>query len=54
MEDILWIEDAVDTPITPFFNTSNLDMVGFVVSHKVVVWRNTFSTFTSAQNECVS
>jgi hypothetical protein len=32
------MEDIVDnTIVTPFFNTSNVDMVGFVVSHKVVV-----------------
>jgi hypothetical protein len=36
MGDILWIEYIVkNTHITPFFDTSNVGMVGFVDAHKV-------------------
>jgi hypothetical protein len=41
----LWIGDIVEnTPTIPFFNTSNVDIVRFVDSHKIVVQRNAFST----------
>jgi hypothetical protein len=52
MEDILWIEDIVKiTHITPFFNTTNVGMVGFVDPHKVLSLRSAFPMFASAQNE---
>ncbi len=49
---ILWIEDiAKITHITPFFNTTNVGMVGFVDPHKVLSLRSAFSMFAKAQNE---
>ncbi len=48
MENILWIEDIVEsTPITSFFSTSSVNMVGFVNPHKVVVQRIAFLTFAN-------
>jgi hypothetical protein len=53
MKNILCIEDIVEsTFITPFFNTSNINMAEFVDSHKVV-WMNAFSAFTIEKNESV-
>jgi hypothetical protein len=37
MEDMLWIEDIVDsTPTLQFFTNFEVDMVGFVNFHKVI------------------
>jgi hypothetical protein len=48
---MLWIESIFEsTLVPPFFTNSRVDMVGFVNLHKVVVKRNAFSTFPSAQN----
>jgi hypothetical protein len=46
MEDRLWIEDIVVA-----FHQFRFDMVSFMDLHKVVVRRNAFSIFPSAQNE---
>jgi hypothetical protein len=55
MKDILWIKDIVEcTKTTPFFDIFIVDMADFVYSHKVVAWRNKFSTIENAQNEGVS
>ncbi len=55
MEKILWIENIVEsTPITSFFSTSSVDMVGFVNPHKVVAQRIAFKNFANAQNGNVS
>ncbi len=54
MENILCIEDIVEsTLITPFLSTYNINMAEFVDSHKVV-WMNAFSAFKSEKNESVS
>jgi hypothetical protein len=51
MEDMLWIEDIVDsTPTLQFFTNFKVDMVGFVNFHKVIARRNAFLAFPSAQN----
>jgi len=51
MEDMLWIEDIVgSTPSPSILTNSRVDMVGFMDPHKVVVRRNAFLTFPSAQN----
>ncbi len=43
MEDILWIEDIVEsTPTLHFFTNFKVGMVGFVNLHKVVARRNAF------------
>jgi hypothetical protein len=43
MEDMLWIEDIVEsTLVPPFFINSRIDMVNFVNLHKVVT-RSAFS-----------
>jgi hypothetical protein len=37
MEEMLWIEDIVESPSAPpFWTNSRVDMVGFVYPHKVV------------------
>lgn len=55
MKKILCIEDIVEsTPITSFFSTSSVDMVGFVNPRKVVYQRNAFLTLANAQNGSVS
>jgi hypothetical protein len=52
MEDILWIENIVEsTPTLHFFTNFKVGMVGFVNLHKVVARRNAFSALPSAQNE---
>ncbi len=49
MEDMLWIEDIVEsTSTSPFLTTSRVDMVGFVDLHKVVARRSAFLAFPSA------
>jgi hypothetical protein len=49
MEDMLWIENIVETtPTPPFFTNFRVDMVGFVSAHNVIVKRNVFSTLLSA------
>jgi len=41
MEDMLWIEDIVEsTPIPSFWTNSKVDMVRFVYPHKVVARRS--------------
>jgi hypothetical protein len=48
MEDMLWIEDIVDSTSTPPFLTNfKIDMAGFVHSHKVVA-RRAFLAVSSA------
>jgi hypothetical protein len=48
MEDMLWIEDIVESTSTSLFLTnSKVDMVGFVDLHKVVARKNAFSAFPS-------
>ncbi len=50
LEDMLWIEEIVEsTPTPPFFTNSRVDIVGLVNLHKVVA-RNAFLVFPSAQN----
>jgi hypothetical protein len=51
MENMLWIEDIVDSkPTPPFFINLKIDMVDFMDSQKVIIKRSAFSTLTSAQN----
>jgi hypothetical protein len=51
MENMLWIEDIVDSkPTPPFFINFKIDMVDFMDSQKVIIKRSAFSTLTSAQN----
>ncbi len=51
MEDMLWIEDIVESTSTSLFLTnSKVDMVGFVDLHKVVARKNAFSAFPSEWN----
>jgi hypothetical protein len=48
MEDMLWIEDIVEsTPTPPFLTNSKVDMVGLVHLHKVVA-RSAFLVIPSA------
>jgi len=48
MENMLWIEDIVESTSTPpFLTNSRVDMAGFVHSHNVVV-KSAFSTLSSA------
>jgi len=48
MEEILWIEDIIDsTQAPPFFTTFRVDMASFVHPHKVVARRNAFSALPS-------
>jgi hypothetical protein len=55
MKDMLWIENIVEnTSAPPFFINSKVVIVGFVDPHKVVVGRNAFLAFPSAQNEIES
>jgi hypothetical protein len=50
MEDMLWIEDVVEsTPTTPYLTNSRIDMVNFVIPHKVE--RMHFQAFPSTRNE---
>jgi hypothetical protein len=51
LENILWIENVVESTSAPlFFTNSKIDMASFVNPHKVVVKRNASSAFPSAQN----
>jgi len=51
MENILWIENIVESTSTPlFFTNSKIDMASLVNPHEVVVKKNAFSAFPSAQN----
>jgi hypothetical protein len=51
MEDMIWIEDIVESTLTPpFLTNSKVDMTRFVYSYKVVVRRSAFSTLPSAWN----
>ncbi len=51
MEDILWIEDVVESTPTPLFLTNFIvDTASFVDPCKVVVRRNAFLIFSSARN----
>jgi hypothetical protein len=48
MEDVLWIEDIIEsTPTPPFFTNSRIDIASFVNLYKVVVKRNAFSTLSN-------
>jgi hypothetical protein len=50
MEDMLWIEDIVESTSTPpLFINSRVDMASFVKLHKVIK-RNAFLAFPSVQN----
>jgi hypothetical protein len=50
MQDMLWIENIVEsTHVPPFLINSRVDMANFVNPCKVVV-RSAFSVFSSAQN----
>ncbi len=50
MEEMLWIEDIVESPSAlPFRTNYKVDMVGFVYPHKVVA-RSAISTFWNAWN----
>ncbi len=50
MEDMLWIEDIVESTLTPpFLTNSRVDMANFVDLHKVVD-KNAFSIFPNAWN----
>jgi hypothetical protein len=53
MKDMLWIEDIVESTLSPpfFFINFTINMVGFVNPHKLVAKRNAISTFSSPQNE---
>jgi hypothetical protein len=49
MEDVLWIENIVETtPTPPFFTNFRVDIIDFVSAHKVIVKRNVFSALLSA------
>jgi hypothetical protein len=49
MEEILWIEDILEsTQAPPFLTNSKIDMVTFVDLHKLVAKRNAFSAFPIA------
>jgi hypothetical protein len=49
VEEILWIEDIVEsTQAPPFLTNSKVDMVNFVDPHKLVAKRNTISAFAIA------
>ncbi len=51
MENMLWIEDIVESTSTPhFFINSRIDMASFVNGHKVIARRNAISTFPSVWN----
>jgi hypothetical protein len=51
MEDMLWIEDTIESTLAPpFLTNSRVDMVGFMDTHNVVVRRNAFLALPSAQN----
>jgi hypothetical protein len=45
MENMLWIEDIVESTSTPLFINSRVDMAGFVKPHKAIATRNAFSAF---------
>jgi hypothetical protein len=48
MEDMLWIEDIVESTSTPpLFINFRVDMAGFVKPHKMIAKRNAFSAFPS-------
>jgi len=48
MEDMLWIEDIVESTQTPpYLTNSKIDMVSFVNPHKAVARKNVFSAFPS-------
>jgi hypothetical protein len=47
MEDMLWIEEIVESTLTPFLTNFRVDVTNFVDLHKVVV-KSAFSTFPSA------
>jgi len=52
MQDMLWIENIVESTLAPpFLTNSRVDMANFVDPCKVVVGRNAFSFYSSAQNE---
>jgi len=49
MEEMLWIEDIVESTHAPtFLINSRIDMAIFADPHKVVARRNAFSTLPSA------
>jgi hypothetical protein len=51
MEDMLWIEDIVEsTPTPPFLTNLKIEMAKFMFSHKVIARRSAFSTLLSAWN----
>jgi hypothetical protein len=51
IEEMLWIEDIVESTQAPSFLTnSRVDLVGFVDPHNVVARRSAFSTLPSAHN----
>jgi hypothetical protein len=51
MEDMLWIEDIVQSTPTPLFLTNfKIDIVSFVDSHKVIVRSNALLIFSYARN----
>jgi hypothetical protein len=48
MEDMLWIEDIVESTSTPpLFINFRVDMAGFMKPHKMITKRNAFSAFPS-------
>jgi len=50
-ENMLWIEDIVEsTPAPSFSINSRMDIASFVHLHKVIT-RSIFSAFSNAQNE---
>jgi len=52
MEDMLWIEDVVEsTPTPPYLTNSRINMVNFMNPHKAITRKNTFLAFPSARNE---
>ncbi len=50
MEDMLWMEDIVESKLAPpFLTNSRVDMVDFVNAHKMIA-KSAFLTFSSAWN----
>jgi hypothetical protein len=48
MEDMLWMEDIVESKLAPpFLTNSRVDMVDFVNAHKMIA-KSAFLTFSSA------
>jgi len=51
MENVLWIENIVETTPTPlFFTNFRVDIIGFMSAHKLIAKRNVFSALLNVWN----